>query len=95
MFLLDCPEALAVGELKFNERIEGSTSSSIKLRFQMAKFETILGLVHHPGARSGAVTSGSRSCLLEIEARQRRAQQAETSARSSRYHIRSYVRRTV
>jgi hypothetical protein len=49
MFLLDCPEAPAARELKSKDRIEGSTFSSIKLRFRMAKFETILGVVHHPG----------------------------------------------
>jgi hypothetical protein len=49
MYLLDCPEAPAVRELKSKDRIEGSTSSSIKLRFRMVKFETVRGVVHHPG----------------------------------------------
>ena len=62
MFLLNCPEAPAVRELKSKDRIEGATLSSIKLRFQMAKLETIRGVVHHPG-RASAVTSASRPGL--------------------------------
>ena len=44
MFLLECPEALPVRELKSEDRIQISTFGSIKLPFQMAIVEASRGI---------------------------------------------------
>lgn len=41
MYLLACPQAPAVRELKSKDRIEASTLSSIKLQFRISKLATI------------------------------------------------------
>jgi hypothetical protein len=51
MFSSSAPEARAIRGLKFNDEIMESTFSSIKLLFQMTKFEVIRSVVQELGVK--------------------------------------------